>query len=79
MTDNVLSFPKQYATPEEALEAAKGWDFETVFICGHTKEGGTDEGGLIFSTTKADEQTAKNMLHMAELLRWMALKKLRLL
>lgn len=77
--NNIVEFPKQYSTPEEALEMAKGWDFETVMIAGHTKEGGTDEGGLIFSTTKSDEQAAKDMLHMAELLRWSALKKLRLI
>lgn len=75
--NNILPFPKMYNTPEEALEAAKGWDFETVVIIGHTKEGGSDEGGLILSSNKeAAKEQAKDMLLMAEMLHWMAMKKL---
>lgn len=79
-TDNILQFPTQYANPEDALEAAKGWNFETVIIVGHTKEGGTDEGGLILSSNKASAtEQAKDMLLMANLLTWTANKKLRLI
>jgi hypothetical protein len=31
---DVIDFPIVKETPTEALEFAKGWDFETVFICG---------------------------------------------
>lgn len=41
--DNIIGFPTQFTTAEDALEAAKGWDFETVFILGHTKEGGSSD------------------------------------
>ena len=78
--NNIIELPIYYDTPENALEYAKGWDFQTVFIVGHTAEGGTKEGGLIYSTSRASKvDTAKDMLHMAELLRYMALKELGLL
>lgn len=77
---NIIQLPIFCDTPENALEHAKGWDFQTVFIAGHTAEGGTKEGGLIYSTSRTNKQeAAKDMLHMAELLRWTALKELGLL
>ncbi len=75
---DVLEFPIIKNSPEEALEAAKGWDFETVIIIGHTAEGGSSEGGLILSSNKASAtEQAKDMLLMAEMLHWMAMKKLK--
>ncbi len=77
-SNNVLEFPKRYDSPEIALEAAKGWNFETVLIIGHTAEGGSDEGGLIYSSNKESaKEQAKDMLLMAEMLHWMAMRKLR--
>ena len=80
MTDNenIIEFPKRFSTPEEALESAKDWDFETVFILGHTKEGGSDEGGtIIVSEKKGAQQTAKDLFFIAEICKHTAIKLLR--
>lgn len=70
MTDNIIKFPSVtvHANPEEALEAAKGWNFEQVVIIGkvHDKDGGT-----IIVT--ADNQNKSLYLEMSELLRVMYL------
>ncbi len=75
---NIVNFPKIHtiSSSEEVLEAAKGWDFETVFVFGNTKEGGSSEGTVIISTNEDNNQTAKNLLFMAELLKFTALKQL---
>lgn len=75
--DKILEFPKQYDTPVEALEASKGWNFETVVIIGHTAEGGTKEGGIVISSNKASAKAqAKDLIFMSTLLHWMAVKQL---
>lgn len=74
---NIVEFPKQYSSVEEALEAAKGWNFESVFILGHTADGGSAEGGTIITSGGADQKhTAKNLFFIAEICKWTALKLL---
>lgn len=70
MDDNIVKFPAVtvHANPEEALEAAKGWDFEQVVIIGMTKE----PSETIIVT--ADNQDKRFYLEMAELLRVMYLQ-----
>lgn len=71
MGDNIIPFPaiSVHANPSEALEAAKGWDFEQVVIIGKVRE---ENGGTILVT--ADNQDKSLYLEMAELLRVMYLK-----
>lgn len=65
---NVTKFPPitVKANPNEALEHAKGWDFEQVVIIGKTKE---ENGDTIIVT--ADNQDKRFYLEMAELLKVM--------
>ena len=72
---NIVQFPTLYRSPDEALESAKGWDFETVLIIGHTKEGGSAEGGTIISCAGKGkmEATAKDLLFLAEVCKWQAM------
>lgn len=74
--DNVFKFPQVHVKdrPNEALEFAKGWGFDTVFICGHVTTGGSEEGTILVSGDGVP--TAKDMLFMARLLEYTALKRL---
>lgn len=67
---DVVKFPAVTvkANPEEALEAAKGWNFEQVIIIGIVPE---ENGGTIIVT--ADHQNKSLYLEMSELLRVMYL------
>jgi hypothetical protein len=78
MTENVIQLPPLGTKPNDVLEFAKGYDFETVFIVGHTKEGGSAEGGAVVSLGHKNnkEMTAKDLLFLSELCRYMALKQL---
>jgi hypothetical protein len=67
---NIVKFPAVTvrANPEEALEHAKGWNFEQVVIIGIVPE---ENGGTIIVT--ADNQNKTLYLEMSELLRVMYL------
>lgn len=69
MSDNIIQFPTMITsqTPNDALEAAKLWDFEQVIIIGISKE--PSETILV----TAEHQDKRLYLEMAELLRVMYL------
>lgn len=71
----VIEFPKIHVCDNAvaALEMAKGWNFSHVMIVGYVDGYGTPEGTVISSAT-GGIKTAKELLFMAELLRYQALK-----
>ncbi len=87
MTDNIIQFPswmiKTESSPEETLEAAKGWNFDEVIVIGLTKaaingesQGGSMEGTIICSSDNEKLQTSRNLSFMGNLCNYLALKKL---
>lgn len=74
--DKILPFPEIVRVDDaaQALELAKGWNFKEVMIVGYVEGAGTPEGTIITSTQPEAAKTARNLLFMAELLRYQALK-----
>lgn len=73
MSDNVISHPTAWArtdlTPEQALQGAAQYDWETVVIVGFVKDG----DGLI---VRSSEMSRKDALWIAEHFRLHALDRL---
>lgn len=68
MSENIIQFPKMQSfdlTPEEMLEQAKGWDFESVIIIGFEKHSQT----VLYTAKESEDKRA--WLEMSELLKVM--------